>query len=295
MYGNIMMKKMVLLLLFPLIFGCTSKKEEDKNNLPSVLVTIAPYAYFTEKIAGDTVSVETLVPPGVNLHIFEPKPNSIQKSGKALVWFQIDEPFEKKIAQAFLEKNPNMELVSLQKGLPLLSPHSAIELGSICSHDHGDRDLHTWTSPRLALEQAKKIADTLIALFPEHKELYKKNFNDLAKDLQLLNRDLAKMLAFAKGDAILVSHPSLAYFCQEFGLMQLSVECEGKDPRPRDIEKILQQTETYTVRCVFLQQGFNDRGAQLIAKKLKLPAYRIDPYAKDYLKNMRQIGQYIAK
>jgi len=205
-------------------------------------------------------------------------------------------PLKKKIVKALEERDPNIHIVNLQEGLDLLSGDDATELTPCLGHArHAGRDLHTWLSTKLALKQSQMIADTLIALFPEHKESYQKNFNQLALDLQFLDRDLARLLAPYKGDAILVSHPALGYFCKDYDLIQLSIECEGKEPGPKDIEQILQKTEIYHVRCVLLQKGFSERGAMRIGTKLQLPIYRIDPYAKDYLKNMQQIAGYIAQ
>lgn len=287
-----MIKRLCFLLFIPLFFAC-SKKEEAKK--PSVLVTIAPYAFVAEKVAGDTVSIETLIPPGMNIHIYEPSPKLVEAATKAAVWFRIEEPFEKKIVKAMQEINPKQKIVNLQEGIDLLSSLDAIEFSPCIGHDHGSSDLHTWLSPKRFLQQAQKIADTLIELFPENRELYQKNFNDLALDLQKLDRDLKKTLAPFKRDALLVSHPAFGYFCSDYELIQLSVECEGKDPRPKDIEDILAKTKIYKVRCVFLQQGFNNRGTLLIGKKLQLPIYRVDPYARDYLINMRQLAGHIAK
>jgi len=280
------------LLCFPLLFGCTKKEETSK---PSVLVTIAPYAYVTERIAQGTVAVETLVPPGMNLHTYEPSPRLVNAATESVAWFRIGELFEIKIAKAIQERNPKQKIINLQDGIDLLSSHDAIELAPCIGHDHGTYDLHTWLSPKRFLKQAQTIADTLIALFPEHRNLYEKNFNDLALDLQSLDKDLKEALAPYKGDALLVSHPAFGYYCADYGLIQLSVECEGKDPRPKDIEEIFSKAQNYNVRCVFLQQGFNNRGAQLMGKKLQLPIYRIEPYASDYLANMRQMTGYINK
>jgi len=288
-----MFKRLLFLLFLPLFFSCTKKEPPSEGKL-SVLVTIAPYAYFVERIAGETIAVQTLIPPSMNIHTYEPTPKLVEMSTQAKVWFRIDEPFEKKIVQALLEKNPQQKIVNLQEGLPLLSSEDAVELGSCEAYAHGGEDLHTWLSPKLALRQAKVISETLIALFPENKELYQKNFNDLALDMKKLDRNLDTLVTPYKGDALLVSHPALGYFCHDYGLFQLSVECEGKEPRPKDVERILMQAKKYTVRCVFLQRGFNNRGAILIGKKLQLPIYQIDPYAKDYLKNMREIAKYIS-
>lgn len=289
-----MFRKFTLLLLFPLFFCSCSKKETDFSKKPSILVSIAPYAFFAEKIAGDTLEIQTLIPPGTNLHIYEPSPKSVEQSAKAIVFFRIDEPVEQKVVASLKERNPKMQMVNLQENLPILKGDEAIEL-TPCTGHHHDRDLHTWLSPKLALEQAKMISETLIQLFPENKVLYERNFNNLALEMVTLQKDIeAELLPFA-GEAILVSHPAFSYFCKDFGLVQLSVECEGKDPRPRDVENILKKADTYKIRCVLLQQGFNNRGAVLIGKKLQLPNYRVEPYARDYLTNMRKISGSIAK
>lgn len=139
------------------------------------------------------------------------------------------------------------------------------------------------------------IANVLIDLFPENATLYQENFNGLEKDLVQLDKDIDQELLPFKGDAILVSHPAFGYFCRDYGLTQLSIECEGKDPLPRDLEKIIQRSKTFNIRCVFLQQGFNNQGARILGKKLNLPNYEVKPFAEDYLENMREISNIIAK
>jgi len=272
-----------------------SKKAETPSKKPTVLVTIAPYAYFVDRIAGDTLDIQTLIPPGTNLHIYEPTPKEVKKSIDAAVWFRIEEPIEKRVVEAIREQNPKQKIINLQDGLTLLGEEETHELTPCQGHDHGAYDLHTWLSPKNTLIQAKLITSTLVSLFPENAQLYEKNAETLFADLKALDQDLEKELAPFKGDALLVSHPALSYFCHNYGLIQLSVECEGKDPRPKDVEEIIKKAEAYSVRCVFLQQGFNNRGAQIIGQKLGLPIYRIDPYDRDYIRNMRQIAEYITQ
>ena len=191
------------------------------------------------------------------------------------------------------ERNLQIKLVNLQEGLNLITEGTC----QCEKHHHceGNADLHTWTSPKLFLQQANVIFQTLSTQFPQNQSLYEKNFNRLTAELKNLNTEIKKSLPLYKGNGILVSHPALGYFCRDFGLVQLSVECEGKDPRPKDIENILKQARLLKMRCAFLQEGYNNRGAILVAEKLKLPAYKIDPYSKNYLTQMRQIAHYIAE
>jgi zinc transport system substrate-binding protein len=89
------------------------------------------------------------------------------------------------------------------------------------------------------------------------------------------------------------SHPAFGYYCQEFGLKQLSIEYEGKDPLPQDIVQTLEEAKKSKVRAVFIQKQYNNKGAELIAEKLGLPVYLVDPYAEEYFENLRFITSLI--
>lgn len=278
-------------------FGCT-KKSTETSQKPLVIVTISPYAEFVEKIAKDTVNVVTILPPGANLHTYEPSPSDVTKIHRGLVWFLIEEPLEKKLLVSLREKYPSLKEVNLQKNIPLLSMAETTNFdschGSQHLHQEG-KDLHTWMSPSIVRKQIDIITMTLVELIPEHALFYKNNAQTYAQELLLLEENVKEILAPFKGNAILTSHPSLGYFCQDFGLIQLSVECEGKDPRPKDIENLLQKINLYKVKMVFVQKGFNNKGAELIGKKLHLPIHEVDPYAKDYKKNIHNIAFVITQ
>ncbi len=289
-----MVKNFLCVILICFGFSC-SKQHNDVDSTPKILVSIAPYESFVKAIAGDTVDVEVLIPAGVNIHTYEPTPKQVERAIAAKAWFRIDELFEKRIVRALKEKNESMELVNLQDGLTLLPSHDAIALGEHVCHHHGAEDLHTWLSPRIVTIQVEKIYDTLVSLFPEHEAMYEKNYHVLVNSLDSLDTHIASILAPYSDSVILVSHPAFAYFCHEYDLKQLSVECEGKDPKPRDVEAIFLQAERYHPRVAILQLGFNNRGAELIAKKLDIRTLTFNPYSADYLQNMTRLAEAIAE
>jgi ABC-type Zn uptake system ZnuABC Zn-binding protein ZnuA len=61
---------------------------------PTILVSVAPYKLFVEKIAGDTIDVNLMVPAGASAHTYEPTPRQMIAAGKAVAWFTIGESFE---------------------------------------------------------------------------------------------------------------------------------------------------------------------------------------------------------
>ena len=168
---------------------------------------------------------------------------------------------------------------------------------NICgqAHEHEAMDLHFWMSPKLALIQAKTIAHFLMSRFPEHTLLYENNLTALEQKFQALDLTLASLLGPLQESAIIVSHPSLGYFCQDYHLIQLSIECEGKTPMPKDVSQVLTLAKMHPPLCVFTQEQFDNRGAISIAQRLKLPVYTINPNDPDYFNNLHHIAQEIAQ
>lgn len=289
------MKKLIALLLLLISFGCQQKPEVAEKR-SSLLVSIAPYAYFAERIVGDSLNIQILIPEDANPHLYEPSPKQVHNVAQSAVWFRLGDPQENKIAKVLKEQNPSIQILDLCKGIPLLS----MQKNDLCGeeeHDHhvDAKDRHVWLSPRLTIYQVNKMAAALMECFPENKQTYLLNAKTLIEDLEALDEEIASMLAPFEEEAILVSHPAFAYYCRDFGLVQLSVECEGKEPRPQDIAKTLQHAKERRVRCVLTQGQYNNKGAELIAKKLNLPVYLVDPYSKNYIENIHAISAMIAQ
>lgn len=281
------MKKILCVLSLLFFLSC---QQAEKRKGPSVLVTLPPYAYFVKKIAKDSIHVEILVPPGTNPHVYEPNPKQVEDMLDVALWFQIGESIEARVLRVLQEHNPHMLAIDLSKGIPLIEEPEAH------NHSHVDegKDRHIWLSPKLAQIQARTIAGALIAAFPEHTEQFKLGLNELVEELQKLDLEIAKRLEPFKGQAILVSHPAFGYFCQEFQLKQISIECEGKDPLPRHIEHILHESKALGVRDIFTQPQYNNKAAILIGEQLSIPTHNVDPYALDYVPNLLHITQLIS-
>lgn len=256
---------------------------------PKILVSVDPYAYLVEKIAGSTVDIQVVVPPNTNVHLYEPTPKEVEKMVGAHVWVRLGDPFEKKLAQLFQEKNPSLVTIELWKGIALLGHEGN------CGHDHEDeKDFHLWLSPKNGLFHAEMIAKSLIQLYPKHGELYAKNLKILQDELQDLDQKISSLLKPLQGKAILVSHPAFGYFCKDYGLVQIPIEFEGKEPRPKQLTQILKEVEKFQIKTVLTQAQYSNKGAEIIAKKLLLPIYLVDPYSKDYSNNLFHIAKVIA-
>ncbi len=287
------MKQLLFFLLSLFVLtGCSSQKKQPSCD---VLVSVPPYLYFVDKLTDGTLLTMSLVPPGANPHLYEPSPQEVEQARNAKVWIRLSEHTEKKVYKTLKESDPNLIVLNLAESLSLPDFSS-----KTCDHNHEHssteaKDLHIWLSLRLAKQQAQIIAETLTLAFPEQKERIKENLQVLLDSLESADTFCSNMLNPYKGNAILVSHPAFGYFCHDYDLIQLSIECEGKDPLPGHLSSLLEEAKNLPVRTVLTQAQYNNKGAEMIAEKLHLPVDEIDPYSEDYLNNILYLARCIAE
>lgn len=258
----------------------------------SVLVTVSPFKFFVEKIAGNSVKVEVLVPPGASSHTYEPAPKQVLAAGNTDIWFRIGEPFETRVLDSFKAHNKRLQIVDLRQGLDMIN-YGKNDDHKHCCHTSG-QDLHIWLSPQMAKIEAQTIHQALVKTYPEHKELYDNNLKDFLQELDELNRYITVKLSNLKTRLILVSHPAYAYFCRDYNLVQLSIEFEGRDPTPKQLTEVMAKARQARIDKVFIQMQYPSKGARLIAKEIGARVIELDPYSEHYMDSMRRIADSIA-
>lgn len=275
--------------LIVLIIAFSSHLLHAGENRPTVLVSVAPYKNFVEKISGDTVDVMLMVPAGASAHTYEPTPRQVLAASQAEMWFTIGESFEGRVLPTFKAHNPKMETIDLRKGVDLITadPHS----GACCCCCADCQDLHIWLSPKEAKVQVETIADALIRRYPQHAESYRHGRDGLIKELDVLDAEIKTLLEPLKNRLIFVSHPAYAYFCRDYHLKQLSVEVEGKDPTPKQMTQILNQVREAKTKRIYIQPQYGNKGAKLFASEIGAEVITLDPYSEDYFKSMREIAK----
>lgn len=286
-----MLQRLLFLCLLLLGVSCEKNPPHPIAAKPLILVSIAPYCFLAEQIAGPDFEVKTVVPSAVNPHSFEPTANQVKEMGKGTVWFRIGEPFEGKVADILQRRNPDLAVYDLREGIDLIEEGPNLGCNH-CSMDHFDR--HIWLNPKLAAKQAMAITANLAQRFPENQHAFEQNLGKLLVDLESLDLEIQEILKPVEKRLILVSHPAFGYFCKEYDLEQLSVEYEGKDPRPKHLEEILKRAVSQSMEVALALPQYNNKGAQLIAEKIHVPVYFIDPYSADYFETMRRLAHLIA-
>jgi zinc transport system substrate-binding protein len=267
-----------------------------------VYVSILPQKYFVEKIGGELVDVSVLVKPGASPATYEPKPKQMVDLAKTRVYFAIGVPFEKAWLDKIASTNASMLVVHTEVGIekiPMKAHHQhrqdAEQHHQESAEEHdphlGVEDPHVWLSPPLVMVQARNILQALVAVDPAHRARYEKNASDFIMELVALNQELREILAVkAEGTKFMVFHPSWGYFAHAYGLEQVPIEIEGKEPKPAELEYLILTAKQRGIKVVFVQPQFSSQTAETIARHIGGKVAFADPLAANWADNLREVA-----
>ncbi|WP_456390047.1 metal ABC transporter solute-binding protein, Zn/Mn family [Hydrogenimonas sp.] len=280
--------KRTLFLVLALLFPVFSMAKVD------VVVSIIPQKYFVKKIARDLADVTVMVVPGANPATYEPKPSQMKKIARADLYFSIGVPFEKAWLPRFRAQNPKMKIVDITEGIKKVPMQS--------HHHHHDRhhlasslDPHVWLSPPLVKILAENITKSLQSEDPAHSKIYAKNLAKFEKEIDMLDEKLKKTLEPCRGRAMMVFHPSWGYFARTYGLRQIPIEIEGKEPKSKELIHLIHEAKEEGVDTLFVQPQFSQRTARIIAKAIGASIVPADPLAENWSRNLLQIAKKVAR
>jgi zinc transport system substrate-binding protein len=247
----------------------------------TVFVSIPPQKSFVERIAGDLVHVEVLVPAGASPATHEPTSRQMMALSEAGAWFRIGVPFEETWAPRIEANFPKLPVIDTRVGIELLT------MGS----KGGRADPHIWLSPRLVLQQAETIRDGLIEIWPQHAARFSAGYEVFATDLRALDADLTARFASLTERRFMIYHPALGYFARDYGLEQIAVEIHGQQPGPGSLTRIIEEARAANINVIFVQKEFDESAAQAVARAINGEVISIAPLAENTVQSIGEMAE----
>ena len=279
------MKKLIYLLT--LLIMCACGNSSQKNEKPTITVTLEPLRYFTETIAGEHFNVVSMVPKGSSPESYDPTPQQMVALSRSEAYLRIGYIGFEQAWMKKLESNaPNMKVFDTSRGVDLIRGEG---------HWHGDHfheggvEPHIWNSTRNAIIIAENIYAALCELDATHQEEYKNRLDVLKETIAQTDKNVFAFLKNADS-TFLIYHPALSYFARDYGLKQISIEEGGKEPSPAYLKHLIELCREEKARVIFVQQEFDQRNAQLIADELGIEVVSINPLSYDWDEEMIRVA-----
>ncbi|OKH19200.1 metal ABC transporter solute-binding protein, Zn/Mn family [[Limnothrix rosea] IAM M-220] len=286
------------------------EEEQQEEERLNVMVSILPQQYFVEKIGGDRVNVQVMVPAGTEAETYEPKPQQLTDLSQADAYIATGIFFEEIWAERIKTANSEMVLIDSSAGIEKMTmvahshAHHDHGEGEHSDHNHGHgeehaahgddlKDPHTWLSPKLAKVHAQNIYDVLVELEPASEAFFKENLEALLVEIDELNQAIAAALDNLSSRKFLVFHPAWGYFAEDYDLEQIPIEVEGQEPSAAELAELIKVAQAENIRVIFAQYQFNSQSAQTIADEIGGEVVFIDPLSPDWANNLKAIAAEI--
>ena len=301
-----MMINKLFFVVFILVFsGCINQQQNSLDSSKTgVVVSILPLKHFVERIGGDKVDVTVMVPPGASPHTYEPKPSQMKAVGDAMIYMKVGSgvEFENAWMDRILSANEKMMVVDCSKGITLIGmgehhhdEDEEHERDGVDDKIHGGLDPHIWTSVNNAKIMVDNIYAGLVQIDPKNQQYYMENKNTYLKELDELDSQLGDSFNGLESKKFMVFHPAWGYLAKDYGLTQVPVEQEGKEPSAKELGKIIEEANKEGIQVVFVSPQFNRDTADSIAKEIGGAVLMIDPLAENYISNLRMVASNISK
>jgi zinc transport system substrate-binding protein len=238
-----------------------------------VVATFYPVYDFAHNVGGDRISLSLLVPETVDVHDFEPTPQSIEAVANADVLIFSGAGLESWISQIVAAAdNPRLVVVDSSKGIPLLPVPPQFQ------KDNRTVDPHIWLDPVLAKQQVMNILHGLIETHPADQQYFTSNAQKYTSQLDTLNLEILNVTAHAKTRYFVTFHEAFAYFAKRYNLTQIPIAGPfEEEPTPSDIHNVITAINNYHLCYVGYESLENPSVSQSIASQTHATLVLMDP------------------
>lgn len=231
---------------------CACSSESGYSNSDSgklkIISTVFPPYDLARQIAGDNAEISILLPPGSEIHNYEPSAKDMIAIRNCDIFLYIGGENEQ-WAEKLINSNDteNVTAVKLIDYVPTLSEdEDEHDHDHDHDHEHGhETDEHIWTSPKNAQLMLSAVYDAICKVDPSGKQTYTKNKDAYAKQLSDLDNAYRSAVDNAKNKTIVLADKfPFRYLAHEYGLEFRAAFAACSDESEPGVSTMIKLTKT---------------------------------------------------
>ncbi len=232
------------------------------------VATIGMVADLVAQVGGDRVTVETLMGPGVDPHLYKPTASDAARLSKADAIFYSGLMLEGRMGDLFARlARTGRKVYATTESVPegrLLEP----------AEFEGHYDPHLWFDVGLWAETVPTIVAGLSEVDPEGKATYEKNGADLKERLAKLDawcREMAGQLP-EKQRILVTSHDAYNYFGRAYGFKVVGLQGVStvSEAGLSDMASLVDFIRQQGVKAIFVETSVNPAAIRRVSEDAKV-------------------------
>ena len=229
---------------------------------PNALATTTFLADIARNVAGDRLSVDSLLPVDADPHSYQSVPEDVVKIGKSTVLIMNGLDYEQFLTGLLENAGGERLIITASDGL---EPHQMEEEG------HTATDPHMWLDPNRVIKYVENIRAGLTQADPGGVENYKSNADAYIAQLQELDNWIKEQITQIPPDRklLVTNHESLGYFSDGYGFTVIGDVLQSvssvASPSAQQMAALIDQIRASGAPAIFLDASENPTLAQQIA------------------------------
>jgi ABC-type Zn uptake system ZnuABC Zn-binding protein ZnuA len=259
-----------------------------------VAATIFPLYDIVKNIAGESLDVVLVLPPGASPHTYDPSPSEVRAIAGSRAMFAIGHGLDN-WSQLLTRSADINKIVIVDRNIALIEgghdhdhhdndPHQDQDHEEAKPEDddhdeeHG-KDPHYWLSVANAILIAAQVKDELAELFPEYSQEFEENYKVYQQKLSGLKEQIDTDFKNLPDNRIATFHNAWAYFAKDHNLNIIATfeEYPGQEPSVNYLREFQNKLRKEKIRVIFSEPQFATKSLEPIANDLGVTISVIDP------------------
>ena len=232
-----------------------------------MLATETFLADIAQNVAGDRITVEALIPTGVDPHAFEPTPADVAKLADSQVLVVNGAGLESWLKKILDNTGGQRQVIEAAGGLAMRVPKA----GDPAAVEHPEGDPHFWLDPTKVIKYVENIRDGLSQADPGGAQVYAQNAEAYIAQLNDLDHWIAAQVETVPvaHRLLVTNHESFGYFADRYGFQVVgaivpSVTSDAA-PSAQELATLTDRIRATGALAIFLETGSNPQLAEQVA------------------------------
>lgn len=253
----------LILLLASALSSCngTPSTPAQGEAAPDILTTSTILADLVRNVAGERLTVESLLPMGADPHSYQPTPQDTAKISQVKVLIVNGAEYEHFLGSLLDNADGQRTLIEASAGLRLRTDSES---------EHG-ADPHLWLDPNNVVGYVENIREGLTHFDPDGAQAYQSNASAYTAQLQELDtwiKGQVEQIPLERR-VLVTNHEAFGYFAERYGFTVVGTIIESfssdASPSAQQMAGLIEQIRQSKAPAIFLDASDNPALAQQIA------------------------------
>jgi manganese/zinc/iron transport system substrate-binding protein len=268
----------ILLIVVIFFTACGPSKVEDGKI--DVVTTVGMLADVVKNVGGDLVTVESLMGPGVDPHLYKSSAGDIATLENADLVFLVGLHLEGKMVDIFESLAATQNIVAVGE---FIDKSVLLDAGESMS---GTYDPHIWFDVGIWLQVVSIVEENLILIDPDNAKSYEANADAYLKELEALDLWVAEEISHIPEEkrVLITAHDAFGYFGKAYdvevrGVLGIST---SSDFGLKDLESIINLIVERKIRSVFVESSVSPKSIEALREGVDAKGWNVEIGGKLY-------------